>query len=83
VFETDVSEDALTLQYSANSTVGTSELNFNDWKMVKIVFFGRSDEDEDDLRDPIPKSTSKIWTSATRRNISHVNCMSASRVFLF
>jgi hypothetical protein len=33
---------------------------------------------EDHLRELFPCITSKIWTSGTCRNLSHVNCMSGS-----
>jgi hypothetical protein len=49
----------------------------------KKSFFDRSDGGQDNLRDPDIRQRSAIWTLATRRNNSHVNCMSASQVFCF
>jgi hypothetical protein len=51
--------------------------------MAKIEFFGRSDVGEDALRVPISCTTWKIWTLNACKTDSHVNCMSASREFLF
>jgi hypothetical protein len=31
----------------------TSQNNLSEWKMAKIVFFGFSDEAEDEFRDPL------------------------------
>jgi hypothetical protein len=48
----------------------------------KIMFFG-PDGGQDNPNNGFPCTTSEIWTSGTCRNYSHMNFMSASRVFLF
>jgi hypothetical protein len=43
--------------------------------MAKVVFFYRSDGGEANLNKGFPQPTTQIWTVATCRNSSRVNCM--------
>jgi hypothetical protein len=49
---------------------------------INIVFFGRSDGGQDDQNKRFPQLSSQMWTSATCRNNSRVNCISATEDFL-
>jgi hypothetical protein len=51
-------------------------------EMAKILFFGLSDEGQDNLSKIFPYKSSQIWASAIYRNNSRVNCLTASRDFL-